>query len=254
MNPVQFRDKTVYIDGGCTPNPGIMKICVVEGERETVKTLDYGTNNEAEYLALLWALEYVSIAGDLTIYSDSQLVVNQVNGHWRVKSLNLQAFCIKAQEFMEGRPVTLEWVPREQNTAGILLDNLHHKKQNKPPKVKRKTKREYEELEHPKPKLACYQIIKYLNRRAHLKFKDFVRLKVGGFDDFSRMKLGELQKICSQEAQELIKDELEEHNHLTALRWTARGLNPHLVIYKINVDLEIRENIETKARKKKHQT
>lgn len=73
------------------------------------------TNNLAEYTALICALE---AAHDLRvepdeIRGDSQLVVNQVNGEWRVNKPHLADLCQRAQQLI--RDYVLVWVPREQN-------------------------------------------------------------------------------------------------------------------------------------------
>jgi ribonuclease HI len=92
------------------------------------------TNNEAEYYALLKTLALIAdkwtdkttgkipISGIL-IRSDSQLVVNQVNGAWRVEDEKLVDLCSEAQEsIMKLGPVKLEWVPRDRNYAGLWLE------------------------------------------------------------------------------------------------------------------------------------
>ena len=90
------------------------------------------TNNEAEYYALLKALDLLTeqAGGDAVgstseglIRSDSQLIVNQVNGQWRVEDERLMELSGQAREMIEklGR-VRLEWVPREKNYAGLWLE------------------------------------------------------------------------------------------------------------------------------------
>jgi len=90
------------------------------------------TNNEAEYYALLKALELIAekapgkvpgnIGGAL-VRSDSKLVVNQVNGDWRVEDERLMELSSQATEMIEKLgPIRLEWVPREENYAGLWLE------------------------------------------------------------------------------------------------------------------------------------
>lgn len=79
------------------------------------------TNNEMEYEALLSLLRGTSIMEGDEIFSDSQLVVNQVNGKWRVKEPKLKPLCKEAKELMIIRGVTLSWIPREENKAGKLI-------------------------------------------------------------------------------------------------------------------------------------
>lgn len=75
----------------------------------------YATNNESEYATLIDLLGYVCARGleDVVIYCDSQLIVRQVNGEWKVKAGNLRGFCKHAQELMRDSRARLEWVPRE---------------------------------------------------------------------------------------------------------------------------------------------
>ncbi len=94
------------------------------------------TNNEAEYYALLKALalaeerwtdkttgKVLDGIGEILIRSDSQLVVNQVNGAWRVEDSKLLELSEKARESVKNlRNVRLEWVPREENYAGLWLE------------------------------------------------------------------------------------------------------------------------------------
>jgi ribonuclease HI len=94
------------------------------------------TNNEAEYYALLKALELVEErwadkttgrieggVGEILIRSDSQLVVNQVNGAWRVEDSKLVELSEKARDAIrELGNIRLEWVPREENYAGLWLE------------------------------------------------------------------------------------------------------------------------------------
>ncbi len=93
------------------------------------------TNNEAEYHALLRLLSLMSAqwAGDdgkipreigrVRIRSDSQLLVNQVNGDWRVKEDRLKKLRDDAKRLIDRMgSIVLEWVPREQNYAGLWLE------------------------------------------------------------------------------------------------------------------------------------
>ena len=94
------------------------------------------TNNEAEYYALLktlalaeerWADKttgrVLAGIGEILIRSDSQLVVNQVNGAWRVEDSKLIELCEDARNSIEKLgSIKLEWVPREQNYAGLWLE------------------------------------------------------------------------------------------------------------------------------------
>lgn len=87
------------------------------------------TNNEAEYLALLKTLdlinEKVAGSGGHIIRSDSKLVVNQVKGEWQVKEPRLRELNDRAKDAIQKLgSVTLEWVPRKENYAGLWIEGL----------------------------------------------------------------------------------------------------------------------------------
>ena len=97
------------------------KLCVVESDTGKVFLEDFnGTNNEAEYAAMILCLEK-STEGDI-IYSDSQLIVNQITQGWKVKAANLYPFYVKAKKLYKDKKVTIEWVSRDNNQAGWLLE------------------------------------------------------------------------------------------------------------------------------------
>ena len=83
------------------------------------------TNNQAEYLAVIEALLH-AYEGDV-IYTDSQLVADQLQGEYEVQTENLFDLFHQADDLLTERDVKIEWIPREQNMAGIFLDNLKKK-------------------------------------------------------------------------------------------------------------------------------
>ena len=88
----------VHVDGGARGNPGPAAVGVViaDPEGEVVhavgETIGAATNNVAEYRALLRGIELAREHGadELEIYSDSELVVKQVRGEYRVKDAGLK--------------------------------------------------------------------------------------------------------------------------------------------------------------------
>lgn len=86
-----------------------------------------------EYLALIEALSYLRLMGrdlacekSVTIYSDSKLVVEQVNGRWKVKDERMQRLCGLAQSLiplLETRRFTLKLIPRSKNKEADALVN-----------------------------------------------------------------------------------------------------------------------------------
>lgn len=78
------------------------------------------TNNEGEYLAVIAALKE-NLEKDITIYSDSQLVVNQLNHEFAIREDRLRKLAEGVWRLAEGRSITFNWVPREKNKAGKYL-------------------------------------------------------------------------------------------------------------------------------------
>lgn len=122
----------IYIDGAARGNPGESGIGVLIREtedknREIKKYLGTKTNNQAEYTALITALES---AQDLTdkpvrIFTDSLLVANQVNGIWKVKHPEIIPLNKKAKTlFKNYKDISIQHIPREQNFEADRLANL----------------------------------------------------------------------------------------------------------------------------------
>lgn len=110
-------------------NPGIRGIGGVlkgpDGELiEICEEIGHGTNNEAEYTALMAVLDAAIQAGvkDLIVYGDSQLVINQVNGAWLIKAKELVPLCQTAVSLKaQIANVKLCWVARTENTEADVL-------------------------------------------------------------------------------------------------------------------------------------
>jgi ribonuclease HI len=115
---------TFFFDGGCRPNPGPMEAAVVSRGRAHIRTdLGHGDNNEAEWLALLYAIELAQAAsaGDVLLIGDSALVVEQARGQ-RCRSPHLQPYLDRFRIAAAGfARVRLKQVPRSKNLAGIAL-------------------------------------------------------------------------------------------------------------------------------------
>lgn len=112
----------IWIDGSGWNGKVSRWMVACEDGRTKGDCFDYErTNNEMEYGALLDALNSFA-QGEDVIYSDSQLVVNQVSGKWRVKEPRLFSLCQSAKMHMDRIGCTLVWIPREQNKAGHMLE------------------------------------------------------------------------------------------------------------------------------------
>ncbi len=124
-----------YIDGAARGNPGPAAIGVVlyagakpDGEPvfESGATLGSTTNNTAEYRALLSALGKARDLGAkvVAVRSDSQLLVRQMTGQYRVKQPHLQLLHGQAKRLEAGfEHVSYEHIPRTQNRRADQLAN-----------------------------------------------------------------------------------------------------------------------------------
>jgi ribonuclease HI len=121
---------TVWFDGACEPqNPGghgtYGLVIASSDDGETLVTdrgyIGHGegiTNNVAEYTALIEALEYVhdhAPTAQVTVHGDSQLVIRQLTGEYRVRSERLRPLWQEATHLARDLDLIFEWVPREQN-------------------------------------------------------------------------------------------------------------------------------------------
>ncbi len=126
----------IFTDGGSLNNPGQAayafaiyqnnKLIYSEG-----KTIGVATNNVAEYTALIKAFEklkeiltpspYPPTA--ITIFSDSQLMVNQVNGLFKVKNTTIRKFIFKIRVLEQeiNQPIIYKHISRDKNSFADSL-------------------------------------------------------------------------------------------------------------------------------------
>lgn len=101
---------------------------MVEGKKYTFsQAVGEKTNNQAEYLALIAGMEKARELGvkELTVRGDSQLVIRQMEGKYRVKNPNVKPLFEKAKEIERHFDrITYEWIPREKNKEADSLANL----------------------------------------------------------------------------------------------------------------------------------
>jgi acyl dehydratase/ribonuclease HI len=128
---------TANIDGAARGNPGPAAYGVVvrrpdgKTHESLGKYIGRATNNVAEYYALIAALDYAAASGirRLRVFSDSQLIVNQIKGIYKVKHPDLRPLHERAKKQAAGlETFTIQYVPREQNRdaddlANAALDN-----------------------------------------------------------------------------------------------------------------------------------
>lgn len=122
----------LYADGACRGNPGPAgsgAALVDEGGQvvaEAMRHLGHGTNNIAEYNALIIGLEEARRRGvdEIEVRMDSKLVVEQMNGKWKIRDPKLRPLAIRAGNLLgQFRRWTIGHIPREQNTIADALAN-----------------------------------------------------------------------------------------------------------------------------------
>lgn len=119
----------VFTDGACLGNPGPMGLgihLVLADGRVVDRSIPFGrgTNNVAEYSALVKALELAREEGvsELEAFLDSKLVVEQVSRNWRVKDEKLQPLVAAVWALIESFDAfSIEHVPRAQNAVADAL-------------------------------------------------------------------------------------------------------------------------------------
>src|SRR5438093_4150393 len=119
---------SAYIDGGSRGNPGEAGIGVYfPGVVRIAEYLGTGTNNYAEYSALLTALRFAVFTRceELQIYADSELVVKQIKGEYQVRNENIRLLYDAAIRWIAQLPrFSIEHVRGENNKEADKLANL----------------------------------------------------------------------------------------------------------------------------------
>lgn len=137
--------RKIQFDGAAIPNPGSRGIGVILIDNDVIikeisKKLDgVGTNNEAEYHALIEGLQQAIHLGwkDVCVQGDSRLVINQVTGLWSISAENLKKLNNVAKDLINNlNHVELKWIEREKNSKadyaaskalGFAEDPYHYK-------------------------------------------------------------------------------------------------------------------------------
>jgi len=123
----------VSCDGAARGNPGPAgagsQITTPDGQvvAEIAEGLGETTNNVAEYTAVILGLERAKELGgtDVLLRSDSQLLINQLTGVYKVKTPHLQPLNRRVRGLAAGfERIRFEHVPRERNTEADRLANL----------------------------------------------------------------------------------------------------------------------------------
>ncbi|MEO8065318.1 MAG: ribonuclease HI family protein [Candidatus Doudnabacteria bacterium] len=122
----------VYTDGGARGNPGPAAIGVVVYDdsgkelKRFGRVIDFTTNNQAEYRALIAGLEAVVSLGakEVVCYLDSELVVRQIQGKYKVREQSLKEPMMQVIRLKNQiKNVEFRNVPREKNKLADQLVN-----------------------------------------------------------------------------------------------------------------------------------
>ncbi len=130
---------TIYTDGGARGNPGPAAAGVVVCNQKGEKVKEYGkylgdklTNNEAEYLAAIFSLskfksdfgKSLAKEAEVEIRSDSELLVNQMKGIYKIENERLQPLFIKLWNLrLDFKKVTFKAISRNLNKEADKLVN-----------------------------------------------------------------------------------------------------------------------------------
>ena len=128
----------IYIDGGSRGNPGPsafgMILCNDKGDilKKYSEYIGKATNNEAEYQGLIFALkkakayfgkEKIKKMG-IELFSDSQLLVKQMNGEYKVLNSNIQPLFLTAWNLkIDYKNIRISFIAREKNEQADKLVN-----------------------------------------------------------------------------------------------------------------------------------
>jgi len=123
------KEVLIMTDGGALANPGRAASAFAiecDGELFCVHSEYVGitTNNVAEYKAVIMSLKYAEEHfknANFILKSDSQLVVRQLCGDYKVKSKKLLPLWQEAKKLVEKLNVSVKWVPRQENKMADFL-------------------------------------------------------------------------------------------------------------------------------------
>ena len=119
------------IDGASRGNPGLSAIGIIIKQNEKIllehsEFLGVRTNNQAEYEALKRALEICNtLDKELTVFSDSELLVNQRNAKYKIRNQNLKMISREISNLEKNfDKIQYRRIPREKNNKADRLANI----------------------------------------------------------------------------------------------------------------------------------
>ena len=130
---MKLKKAIIHVDGASKGNPGAAAIgATIKDEQGQLiasisQRIGHATNNQAEYRAVIAALEKALKMGvrEVDLKADSELVVKQLKGEYRVKRVTLKPLYERVRQ-LQGKLelLTIRHIPREQNAEA---DNLANK-------------------------------------------------------------------------------------------------------------------------------
>ena len=129
---MKIKRVVIFTDGASRGNPGPAAIgATIKDEQGRLissisQRIGLTTNNQAEYRAIIAALEQAIGLGatQVDVRSDSELVVRQITGRYRVKKASLKPLYMKVRQLQSQlESFTITHIPRQQNIAADILAN-----------------------------------------------------------------------------------------------------------------------------------
>ncbi|ATU05392.1 hypothetical protein BKN14_02980 [Candidatus Gracilibacteria bacterium HOT-871] len=124
----------VYTDGGSRGNPGSAGLGVFitdefgKSLEKRYKSLGIKTNNEAEYLGAFYGIKRAIELGatELDLFMDSNLVINQLSGNWKIKKDELKTLNQDILKLISDNSlkISFNWIEREKNKEADRLSNI----------------------------------------------------------------------------------------------------------------------------------
>ncbi|MFC2056335.1 ribonuclease HI family protein [Chloroflexota bacterium] len=130
---MEIKRAVIFTDGAAKSNPGPAAIGVIIKDEQgrliasISQPIGLATNNQAEYKAVIAALEGAIKLGvdQVDLRSDSELVVKQIKGQYRVKNASLKPLHQKIKQLeSQLQTFTIIHIPRQQNTEADSLANI----------------------------------------------------------------------------------------------------------------------------------
>lgn len=136
---LSMKQAEIFIDGAAKGNPGPAGIGVVICQNQQVlknlhQYIGNATNNVAEYMALIYALQEALILKieNLVIHTDSELLYRQMKKEYKVKSPHLLGLYNQAVHLLSSfKSVNIRHIPRENNRGADKLANIAVKEARK---------------------------------------------------------------------------------------------------------------------------